>query len=54
MKILGLTWNELLILMMLGTTLVLFISLPISQINDSTLGESIFGRSEHHLEKNEK
>ena len=36
---------------MLGTTLVLFISLPISQTNDSTLGESIFGRSEHQKEK---
>ena len=54
MKILGFTWNELLIAAMLGTTLVLFISLPISQTSDSTLGESIFGHSEHLKEKNEK
>jgi hypothetical protein len=54
MKILGYTWNELLILMMLGTTLVLFIKLPISQTHDSTLGESIFGHLEHHQVKNEK
>jgi hypothetical protein len=54
MKILGLTWNELLIAVMFGTTLVLFISLPISPTNDNTLGESIFGRLEHHLGKNEK
>ena len=46
MKILGFTWNELLILMMLVTTMALFITLPISQTNDSTLGESIFGKNE--------
>ena len=54
MKILGSTWNELLIVMMLGTTLVLFIILPISQTNDSTLGESIFGPSEHRRGKSAK
>jgi len=54
MKILGFTWNELLILMMLGTTLVLFITLPISQTNDSTLGENIFGHLEHQKEKSVK
>jgi hypothetical protein len=54
MKILGYTWNELLIVMMLGITLVLFISLPISQTNDSTLGESIFGRLENHQGRSEK
>ena len=31
---------------LLGITLALFISLPISQTNDNTLGESIFGPSE--------
>jgi hypothetical protein len=41
MKILGFTWNELLIAMILGTTLVLFITLPISPTNDNTLGENI-------------
>ena len=32
---------------LLGITTVLFISLPISQTNDSTLGESIFGKKEN-------
>ena len=32
---------------LLGITTVLFISLPISRTNDSTLGESIFGRKEN-------
>jgi len=54
MKILGLTWNELLIAVMLGTTLALFTALPISSMNDNTLGESIFGRSEHQKERKEK
>ncbi len=53
MKIRGLSWNELLIAVMFGTTLGLFTVLPISQTNDSTLGESIFGRSEHQKERNE-
>ena len=35
-------------------TLVLFILLPISQTNDSTLGESIFGLLENLLERKEK
>jgi hypothetical protein len=39
---------------LLGTTTVLFISLPISQTNDNTLGESIFGRLENHQERNAK
>ena len=52
MKILGFTWNELLILMMLVTTMALFITLPISQTNDSTLGESIFGVIENLRVKN--
>ena len=43
MRILGYTWNEYLIVMMLGITLGLFILLPISPTNDNTLGESIFG-----------
>ena len=46
MKILGFTWNS------FNSSDVhnyygLFIKLPISSTNDSTLGESIFGRSEH-------
>mgnify|MGYP005623055073 CR=1 FL=1 len=32
---------------LLGTTGVLFIKLPISPTNDSTLGESIFGKNEN-------
>ena len=32
---------------LLGTTGVLFIKLPISPTNDSTLGESIFGKKEN-------
>jgi len=39
---------------MLGTTLVLFMKLPISSTVDVTLGESIFGRLEHQKEKNVK
>jgi len=54
MKIHGYIWRDLLLGMMLGTTLVLSISLPISQTNDNTLGESIFGRLEHQKEKNAK
>jgi len=41
MKILGLTWNELLIAVMFGTTLALFISLPISHNNPKTIIELI-------------
>ena len=37
-------WAPILTGALLGTTTVLFIVLPISQTNDSTLGESIFGR----------
>jgi len=54
MKILGCTWNALLVGILFGITTVLFIELPISQTNDSTLGESIFGRSEHQKERNVK
>ena len=54
MKILGLTWNELFDTAMLGITLVLFIKLPISSTVDSTLEESIFGRSEPLKGKNER
>jgi len=54
MKILGFTWNELLIVAMLATTLVLFMKLPISPTADATLEESIFGRLEHQKEKNAK
>jgi len=54
MKILGFTWNELLIVMMLGTTLVLFMKLPISSTVDATLEESTFGHLELQREKNVK
>jgi len=54
MKIPGDIWSALLVGAMLGITTVLFISLPISQTNDNTLGESIFGRSEHQKERNVK
>jgi len=46
--------REFLILMILGTTLGLFISLPISPTNDNTLGESIFGHLENHQERKGK
>ena len=42
MKILGYTWNELLIVTLLGTTLGLFTVLPISPINDNTFGRKYF------------
>jgi len=54
MRILGFTWNELLIAAMLATTLVLFMKLPISSTEDATLEENIFGRSEHLRERNAK
>jgi len=41
---LGDIWAPFLIGTLFGITTVLFISLPISPTNDSTLGESIFGR----------
>ena len=50
----GPIWNHLLMGALLGTTLVLFISLPISQTNDSTLGESISGLLERLRERNVK
>tara|TARA_R100000900_G_scaffold78640_1_gene61972 strand:+ start:35 stop:352 length:318 start_codon:yes stop_codon:yes gene_type:complete len=42
----GSIWAPALVGAMLGTTGVLFITLPISQTNDNTLGESIFGKNE--------
>jgi len=45
---------NLLPVMILGSTLVLFISLPISQTNDNTLVENIFGNLEHQKERNAK
>jgi hypothetical protein len=54
MKILGSIMEVLLPVMILGTTLVLFISLPISPTHDSTLVENIFGSLEHQKEKREK
>ena len=49
---LGDIWAPCLMGVLLGTTGVLFISLPISRTNDSTLGESIFGLIENLREKN--
>ena len=46
--------REFLILMILGTTLGLFISLPTSPTNDNTLVESIFGRLGNHQERKGK
>jgi len=46
--------REFLIVMILGTTTALFISLPISRTNDNTLVESIFGHIELHQERKEK
>jgi len=40
--------------MILGTTSVLFISLPISATHDVTLVESIFGRFENQEGRKEK
>jgi len=54
MKTHGSIWALPLMVALLGTTLVLFITLPISPTNDNTLGESIFGLSEHQKEKREK
>ena len=54
MKILGRNWSPLLMGVLFGITTVLFIRLPISQTNDATLGESIFGNTEHQKEKSEK
>jgi len=45
-RIPGDIWSPLLVGGMLGTFMVLCITLPISRTNDSTLGESIFGKNE--------
>ena len=52
MKTHGCIWRDLLLLMMFGTTTVLFITLPISPTVDNTLGESIFGLIENLQERN--
>jgi hypothetical protein len=54
MKTHGSIWSPLLVGILLGITTVLFIELPISQTNDNTLGESIFGHSERQKERNVK
>ena len=46
MKIPGDIWASALTGVLLGITGALFITLPMSQTNDSTLGESIFGKNE--------
>ena len=51
MKIHGLLWRDLLLVTMFHDFLVLCISLPISQTNDNTLGESIFGLLENQKER---
>lgn len=53
-QILGDIWAPVLMGALFGITTVLFITLPISQTNDSTLGESIFGRRESPEEVNEE
>ena len=45
-RIPGDIWSPLLVGGMLGTFTVLCITLPISRTEDSTLGESIFGKNE--------
>ena len=50
----GSIWAIPLMGLLLGTTMALFISLPISQTNDNTLGESISGRLENRQERNVK
>ena len=49
---LGSIWAPCLMGALLGTTGVLFIKLPISPTNDSSLGESIFGKKENPREVN--
>ena len=46
MKIPGYIVTDLLLVTIFTTFMVLCITLPISQTNDSTLGESIFGKNE--------
>jgi hypothetical protein len=46
--------ENLLPVLILGSTLVLFISLPISPTNENTLVENIFGHLEHQKEKKER
>ena len=50
----GSIWRNPLLVMMFGTFMVLFISLPISPINDSTLAEKFSGFIENLLERNEE
>ena len=49
---LGDIWSPLLMGVLLGTTGVLFMKLPISSTNDATLEESIFGKRENQKELN--
>ncbi len=54
MKIPGYIVTDLFLVTILTTTMVLFITLPISPTNDNTLGESIFGLIENLQEKNDE
>jgi len=54
MRIHGCIWRDLLLPMILVSFMVLCITLPISQTNDNTLGESIFGLIENLQVKNEE
>jgi len=54
MKTHGCIWRDLLLVMIFGTTMALFISLPITPMAEDTLGESIFGRLERQKERNER
>ena len=51
MKILGTSWNALLVGILFGITTVLFIKLPISSTNDATLGENFW---QHRTPKGKK
>jgi hypothetical protein len=54
MKIPGYIVTDILLVTIFTTFMVLCITLPISQTNDNTLGESIFTSIERLKEKNEK
>jgi len=54
MKIPGIIMAKIFTLVIFSTTLALFITLPISRMNENTLVESISGRLELLKEKSEK
>ena len=54
MKIPGYIVTDLFLVTILTTTMVLFITLPISPTNENTLGGNITGLLENLLEKNDE